>query len=101
MNDKPVIRDERTVAVADTSSRFAYMVLAFGVLIDAFVRALVFRQACLDLVGLVCVSSMVVIVYQRVKRVQTLPRHGALLTLLLGMAIGLATVFAAMMLLKR
>ena len=101
MNNKPMIRDERTVAVADTSSRFAYMVLAFGVLITVAVRALAFRQACWDLLGLVIVSSAVATVYQRAKHVQVLPRHLLLLVVLIGMVVGLAAALAAMMLLKR
>ncbi|HUT59304.1 MAG TPA: hypothetical protein VNA25_15755 [Phycisphaerae bacterium] len=100
MNDQPVIRDERTFAVADKSFRFAYMVLAFGVLITGAVRGLAFQEACWDLLGLVFVSSVVATVYQRAKHVQVLPRNRALLSVLIAMAVALAGGIA-FVLLKR
>ena len=101
MNDRPPIRDERTVAVVDTSSRFAYMVLAFGVMIIAVVRGLVFGQVCWDLLGLVWVSSLVATVYQRVKHVQVFSRRQSLLMVLTTMVAGAAAAIALALLLKR
>jgi hypothetical protein len=90
MNSKPVIRDERTDAVVGTSCRLAWLVLYFGVLIIAAVRLLAFRQVCLDLLGVVFVSSVVGIVYQLVKRVQVVPWRWVLLFALAPMVVGLA-----------
>lgn len=94
MNEQPVIRDERTIAVADTSHRFAYIVLAFGVLIAATVRGLAFHQACWDLLGLVVVSSAVGVAYQRVKHVEVLPRRGLIWLALLSAVVAAAIAIA-------
>jgi hypothetical protein len=100
MDKKPEIIDERTIAVADTSYRFAWMVLAFGVMVVVVVRGLAFHQSCWDLLGLTFLSSMVATIYQRIKHVQTLPRHVALLVIMIAMVVGLASVFVAMRFLK-
>lgn len=98
MSENPVTHDERTFAVADTSYRFAYSVLAFGVLLAAAARGLFFREACWELLGLVVVSSAVASVYQRVKQVRVLPPRRwlwiSLLSAVVAVAIGLAMAFA-------
>jgi hypothetical protein len=70
MNDQPVTRDERTDAVAGMGCRLAFVVLSFGVLTIAAVRACAFGQACWDLLALYFVSNCVLGVYQYVKRAQ-------------------------------
>jgi hypothetical protein len=39
MNEKNIVRDERTVAVENASYRFAYKLLGGGLLLDVFCRA--------------------------------------------------------------
>jgi hypothetical protein len=101
MNEQPVLHDERTDAVAGISARLAYLVLYFGVLIIAVVRTMAFRQICVDLLGVIFISSVVGLVHQRVKHVQVLSRHRALLSVLISMAVALAAAGVAFVLLKR
>ncbi len=88
MNSKPVIRDERTDAVAGYSARIAYLVLSLGLMIDVIVRSWAFRQHCLDLVGLYFVSSAVGLVPPLVKHAYTVPWRWVLWIVLLGMVAG-------------
>lgn len=90
MNNKPVIRDERTDAVVGTGCRLAFLVLSFGVLIIAFVRTLALGQACWDLFGLYFVSNCVLLVHQRVKHAQVISWRWILLFALAGAAFGVA-----------
>ena len=90
MNEQPVLHDERTAAVAGVSARLAYLVLYFGVLIIAVVRTMVFRQICVDLLGVIFLSSVVGLVYQRVKRAQVIPWRWILWFALGGGVLGLA-----------
>ncbi len=103
MADKPVLLDERVVAVAYKSSHIAGIILLFGVLIDATVRALLYRQACWDLFALVIGSGLVATIYQRAKHVETLPNKSkklAILVVLLS-AIIAAVVAAVVALISR
>ena len=94
MNNKPVIRDERTDAVVGAGCRLAYRVLSSGVGIIFGVRALVFRQFCWDLFGLYIVGQGVLFVFASVKHVQAFSwryaRLGALIGGLVGLVLGLA-----------
>ena len=98
MADEPVILDERARAVADTGSRWAYMLLSFGVLIDATVRGVVRDEAAWDLLGLVFVSSAVGSLYMRFKRVQVLPRRFLLILMILSAVVGLVVAVGAVLL---
>lgn len=89
MKTGPVLQDERTDAITGMSARLAYLVLYFGVLIIALVRTLAFHQVCLDLLGVVFASSVVALVYVRLKR-GWVPWRWALLFAMLGMVVGLA-----------
>jgi len=53
----PITSDERTIAVTNEIFRNAYVVLSFGVLLDATYRAWVLGQGCMDLLGLVIVAG--------------------------------------------
>lgn len=99
MKKEPVILDERAFAVAGVSYRLAWMVLAFGVLASVAVRSLVLHQAAWDLLALVVVSGWVSYLYQRAKHVRVLPRHWALLTVVIGAVVGLVVAFVLVRLL--
>ena len=94
MKEDPVILDERVVAVADRSSRLAYIILSFGVMIDVVVRGLAFGQAGWDLLGLVLISSGVATVYQRAKHIRVFSRRRILLMMLICAVVGAATAVA-------
>jgi hypothetical protein len=64
MTASPVQRDERTVVVENVSYRRAYFVMAYGALAIVAYRALVFRDAMWDLMGLVVASGVVSLAYQ-------------------------------------
>lgn len=74
MTTTPVYRDERTVTVENASYRWGYIVLQFGLMLDVIYRGL-FKfgavtagaslvQANEDLLGLVCLSSLITWGYQ-------------------------------------
>jgi len=90
MNKQPVIIDERTVAVVGMGCRLAFLVLSFGVLIIAAVRAWAFGQACWDLLALYLVSNCVLGVYQYVKRAQVVSWRWFLLFGFLGAVFAMA-----------
>jgi hypothetical protein len=91
MNDQPLIRrDERTDAIVGVGCRLAFMVLSFGVLIIAAVRAWAFGQACWDLLALYFVSNCVLGVYQHVKRAQVVSWRWFLLFGFVGAVFGVA-----------
>jgi uncharacterized integral membrane protein len=101
MDKQTPLLDERAVAVADRSYRLAWIVLAFGCLIDITVRGLVLKDAfCWDILGLVAVSSAVGTIYTLIKRVQVFSRR-LLLAMVLISAIGGVIFAVAAVLLKR
>jgi hypothetical protein len=55
--------DERTVAVADRSSRWALNFISFALLLDIMYRAAVRKEAAWDLFALLGVSGAISIVY--------------------------------------
>jgi hypothetical protein len=59
-----VERDERTVAVENASYRWAYLLLAYALLVDVMYRGLVRHEAAWDLMALVIVGGIVCSVYQ-------------------------------------
>ena len=73
MNENPVVRDERTLAVEDRSFRFAYTLLVFGLLLDIAYRLWVQGKLNWDLMALVVVSVILGLAYQATKK--TLPHR--------------------------
>ena len=59
-----VERDERTVAVENTSYRWGYIFLTFALLIDVVYRGMVRHENAWDLLTLVIVGGAVCTVYQ-------------------------------------
>lgn len=102
MNKEPVIVDERVRAVRNASGHLAYIVLAFGLMIDVVVRGLVGDKAGnwenWDLLGLVFVSSAVGTIYQRTKHgVVVCPRRVWMMMLIVGF-VGLVVSSVAVLL---
>jgi hypothetical protein len=102
MTNEPVVIDERAIAVAGVGARRAYMVLAFGCLIDVIVRGLFFNESAWDLMALVIVSSGVWNLCTRVKQVPALviSRRKILLIALLSAVVASGVAVAATLLFK-
>jgi hypothetical protein len=92
-----VQRDERTVAVANASYKWAGVFVMFALLIDVMCRAWLFDEAAWDLMALVVVTGAIPTMYQARHKVLG-RRFGrkAVLLALLGGAIGfvVATILA-------
>ena len=87
-----VERDERTVAVENASYRWAYLVLAYALLVDVAYRGLVRHEAAWDLMALVIVGGAICTVYQA--RQKTLV-HGWVMKAVLGAVIAAVIAFVA------
>jgi hypothetical protein len=59
-----VNRDERTVAVENSSYRWAYCLLTYALLVDVMCRAWFRHEAAWDLMAMVVVGGVVATVYQ-------------------------------------
>jgi hypothetical protein len=59
MNTASVGHDERTIAVANTSYRWAYLFLSFGLLAIVAFRSFALNQSSWDLMGIVVLSGIV------------------------------------------
>ena len=90
MTEESIVRDERTVAVEMASYRWAYLVLAYGLLIITAYRSLVRHEAPWDLLILVIAGGAIANVYQGVQRV--LSRRWAMVS---AVAIVIALILAA------
>ena len=71
MSTQSITRDERTVAVENSSYRWAYVVLSFGLLLSTAYRAFERNEPAWDLLGLVVLGGAVVTIYQANHRVLT------------------------------
>jgi hypothetical protein len=69
MNNEPVTRDERTLAVENASYRIAYYVLSFGLLVIVAYRSFLFQQASWDLLVLVLASGVIASAHQGANQV--------------------------------
>lgn len=69
MNPPLLERDERTVMVENTSYRWAYLLLSFGLLADVAYRNWVRHEPSWDLLGLVVFGGVVTTAYQGSNRV--------------------------------
>jgi hypothetical protein len=66
-----VQRDERTVAIENASYRWAYLVVAYALLVDVMYRAIIHREAAWDLMTLVIVGGVVCTIYQARQQILT------------------------------
>ncbi len=71
MKNQTVLHDERTLAVENSSYRWGYLVLAFGLMAIVAYRGLALGQSNWDLLALVGVSAFATTLYQWAHRVIT------------------------------
>ena len=71
MKDNLIVKDERTVAVENSSYRWAYLMLSFGLLIDVAYRGLVRNAASWDLLALIVLAGLVATLYQGAQKILT------------------------------
>ena len=69
MNNQSVTRDERTLSVENSSYRWAYLLLSFGLLGIVAYRGLLWRESNWDLLGLVILGGLVTTFYQGAHRI--------------------------------
>ena len=92
MKDESIIRDERTIAVENSSYRWAYLLLSFGLLAVVAYRSFLWRESSWDLMALVVLGGLVTTLYQWSYRV--LSRRWVLVAITTGLV---AAVVAAAM----
>jgi hypothetical protein len=93
---EPVIRDERTEAVENTSYRWAYFLLTYALLFDVMYRSFIRHDSAWDLMALVVVSGVLCTVYQAKQKILS---QGWVMKLIL--AAGIAGVIAAILAMTR
>ena len=71
MNRQTKDHDERTLAVENSSYRWGYLVLAFGLLLAVAYRAFALGQTNWDLLALIGLSALATTIYQWAHRVVT------------------------------
>jgi hypothetical protein len=94
IKDQPVIRDERTLFVENSSYRWGYLVVAYGILLIIAIRAFLFKESHWDLMALVVLSGLITTAYQGIHRI--LSRHWVylfLVTLLVAAALAVGIAF--------
>jgi hypothetical protein len=69
MKNQSVARDERTTTVENTSYRWAYLLLSFGLLVSVAYRAFAWHESSWDLLALVLLGGLVATFYQGIHRV--------------------------------
>ena len=69
MKNQSVVRDERTINIENSSYRWAYLLLSFGLLVIVAYRGFVWRESSWDLLALVVLSGIVTTFYQGAYRV--------------------------------
>lgn len=69
MPESPILRDERTDFVENTSYRWAYHLLSYGLLASVAYRSFVSNESSWDLLALVIAGGAVATLYQGTHRV--------------------------------
>jgi hypothetical protein len=95
MTTASVQRDERTTVIENTSYRWAYLFLSFGLLLIVAYRSFVHQESSWDLLGLVVLGGLVSTAYQALHRV--LNRQWVVITLVTILAAGLVAAVTAML----
>lgn len=93
MKNQSVVRDERTVSVENSSYRWAYLLLSFGLLVIVAYRGFVWRESSWDLLALVVLSGFVTTLYQGAYGV--LSRRWALVAITTGLVAAVIAVAIA------
>ena len=91
-----IIHDERSIAVENSSYRWGYLLLSFGLLAVVAYRSLIWRQSSWDLLALVVLGGVVTTLYQWTHKI--LSRHWVFVTIV---AVVLAAVVAVVTVLLR
>ena len=94
MSSEPIVRDERTVAVENSSYRWAYLLMSYGLLVITAYRSFVQHEQSWDTLILVIAGGVVANIYQGTQHV--LSRRWAIMS---GIAIGLALLLAVVLML--
>ncbi len=92
--NRPVDRDERTLAVENSSYRWSYLTLSFGLLAISAARSMLRHEAPWDLLLLVIVGGGVNAVYQARHRVLS-PRWARVALATVGLAVLIAMALVA------
>jgi hypothetical protein len=71
MKNNDIIKDERTIAVENSSYRWAYIVLSFGLLLDVAYRGWMKNESSWDLLALIILSGLITTLYQAGKKIVT------------------------------
>jgi hypothetical protein len=87
------VRDERTDAVENTSYKYAYLMLSYGLLMAVAYRSFVLEQQSWDLLALVLLGGVVTTAFQGAGRVLT-RRWGVLSATVVVIAIVLSALLA-------
>ncbi|MCB8946261.1 MAG: hypothetical protein H6658_21150 [Ardenticatenaceae bacterium] len=92
MKNQTVIRDERTIAVENSSYRLAYTVMSFGLLLIVAYRGFVWQEANWDLMALVILGGGIATLYQGSHKVLS-PRWSVSVVLTMVMAAIVAVIW--------
>ncbi len=94
MKDQTIIRDERTITVENSSYRWGYLLLSFGLLVVVAWRSFIWGQSSWDLLALVVLSGVVTTLYQWTHKV--LSRHWVMVTIVAGLLAAAVAVASAL-----
>ena len=92
--NQSVVRDERTVAVENASYKWAYTLVLFALLFDAWYRGFFRNEAAWDLLAMVIISGTVRTAYQ--VRQDTLQRGWGRMAFLIACIAGIIAFAAAL-----
>lgn len=95
MKDQTITRDERTITVENSSYRWAYLLLSFGLLVVTAYRSLIWRQSSWDLLALVILGGIVTTLYQWTHGI--LSRHWVIVTIVAGVTAAAVAVLSALL----
>jgi uncharacterized protein DUF6442 len=95
MKDQTIIRDERTITVENSSYRWGYLLLSFGLLVVVACRSFIWRQSSWDLLALVVLSGVVTTLYQWTHNVLT--RHWLIVTIVAALLAAVVAVVSALL----
>ena len=95
MKDQTIIRDERTITVENSSYRWGYLLLSFGLLVLVACRSFIWRQSSWDLLALVVLGGVVTTLYQWTHRV--LSRHWVIVTIVAALLAAVVAVVTALL----
>ena len=96
MSTGPIARDERTTMVENSSYRWAYLLMTYGLLAIVGYRGLVLRESEWELMALVVLGGAVTALYQG--RHHVLSRHWVALVGTTMLAAGVVGVVLALLL---